>query len=116
MASSKIKLYDLSAKTREVLEWRNAKRKTLREQYLRQILHPTKQQLVSDDAVKRYATMRLTQEFQVMLTGKSFITYFGTLLGVIIGISQYITSVKKTEEKRIRMGLVRYADRPVKIL
>ncbi|XP_076618387.1 NADH dehydrogenase (ubiquinone) B15 subunit isoform X2 [Colletes latitarsis] len=46
MASSKIKLYDLSAKTREVLEWRNAKRKTLREQYLRQILHPTKQQLV----------------------------------------------------------------------
>ncbi|XP_043249100.1 uncharacterized protein LOC122395526 [Colletes gigas] len=116
MASPKINLYDLSKKDRETLEWKFARRKTLREQYLRQILHPTKQQIVSDDAVKRYATMRLTQEFQVMLTGKSFILYFGSLVGLMIGVSQYIINIKDTEEREKRMGLVSYADRPVKIL
>lgn len=46
MPSKRIESFDFSKKAQEILAWRNARRNQLREEYLRQTLHPVKQDLV----------------------------------------------------------------------
>ncbi|XP_076663171.1 NADH dehydrogenase (ubiquinone) B15 subunit [Andrena cerasifolii] len=111
MGSNKIESFDVSPKTREIIEWRAARRKELREKYLRQILHPTKQEIVIDTAMQRFGIMRLTHEYQVKLTGKSFLLGFCGTLGFIALCMWVGTGMKDRQEHKYRSGLVRYADR-----
>lgn len=43
MSSSKIELFDVSPKQREIILWRDARRKELRLKYLREVHNPIKQ-------------------------------------------------------------------------
>ena len=114
MGSNRIESFDVSPKAREIIAWRAARRKQLREEYLRQILHPTKQEVVIDTAVQRFGIMRLTHEYQVKLTGKSFIFGFCGTLG-FIGLCMWtVAGIKNRQEHKYRSGLVSYADREFK--
>lgn len=46
MSSHKIESWDVSPKTKEIMEWRHQRRLQLREEYLRECLNPTKQKLL----------------------------------------------------------------------
>ena len=114
MGSNRIQSFDVSPKQREVIEWRAARRKQLREEYLRQILHPKKQEIVIDSAMQRFGIMRLTHEYQVKLTGKSFVIGFCGTLGFIALCMWTVAGVKNRQEHEYRSGLVSYADREFK--
>ena len=114
MGSNRIESFDVSPKAREIIEWRAARRKQLREEYLRQILHPTKQEVVIDTAVQRFGIMRLTHEYQAKLTGKSFVFGFCGTVGFVILSMWGVGAIKDHQEHKYRSGLVSYADREFK--
>ncbi|XP_076239514.1 NADH dehydrogenase (ubiquinone) B15 subunit [Calliopsis andreniformis] len=114
MSSQRINSYDVSRKMREIIDWRSGRRKQLREEYLKEILHPTKHQMVSDIGVERYTVMRLTHEYQARVTGRSVVVTGGTLFGIIF-LSIWLVKVgKEREEHLYRTGQVSYADRKFK--
>ncbi|XP_053970906.1 uncharacterized protein LOC128872335 [Hylaeus volcanicus] len=114
MGSNRIESFDVSRKTREVIEWRSLRRKQLRQEYLKQILNPIKQQTVIDDATTRFGLMRLTHEYQAKLTARSF--FVGVCgLGTFSAIIMYgFVKLKELEENEYRTGKVSYADREFK--
>ncbi|XP_076754198.1 NADH dehydrogenase (ubiquinone) B15 subunit [Xylocopa sonorina] len=63
MSSSRIDSFDVSAKQREILEFRHARRNQLRQQYLKEVLNPARQTMVMDTAYERYAALRLKREY-----------------------------------------------------
>ncbi|XP_029042338.2 uncharacterized protein LOC114875799 [Osmia bicornis bicornis] len=113
MSSNKIESYDVSQKMREIIEWKDARKKALRERYLREIHRPTKQKLVIDDAVHRYNILKLTQEYHTQVTGKAFMVWGLVVLG-LVGFAGLFVKEKSRQERLIRTGKVSYADRQFK--
>lgn len=106
--------YDVSPKMREIIKWRDARKKVLREQYLREIYHPMKQSMVvADQAFERYNVLRITQEYNIKMTGKVMLAC-GLFTAACIGFSAIFLQQKFKEEHRIRTGQVSYADREFK--
>ncbi|XP_076162581.1 NADH dehydrogenase (ubiquinone) B15 subunit [Ptiloglossa arizonensis] len=114
MPSKRIESFDFSKKAQEILAWRNARRNQLREEYLRQTLHPVKQDLVMDSGIKRFALMRLTHEIRANLTGKSMMISLGTVFGIIFIFTCIAKNIKTKLEHKYRTGQVSYADRESK--
>ncbi|XP_003700491.1 NADH dehydrogenase (ubiquinone) B15 subunit [Megachile rotundata] len=115
MGSNKMDFYDVSPKMREVIEWRDARKKVLREQYLKEILHPTKQSIVADEAFDRYNVLRLTQEYHTKMTGKVLLVC-GLVTVAFAGFAALFTRQKSKQEHRIRTGQISYADREFKFI
>lgn len=99
---------------REIIEWRSEKRKQLRQEYLKQVHHPTKHQLVNDNGIERFAIMRLTHEYQSRLTGRAVVLGIGWTFGTIFVCTWFVKKGKENEEHKYRTGQVSYADRQFK--
>ncbi|XP_016772616.1 uncharacterized protein LOC725315 isoform X2 [Apis mellifera] len=64
MSSSSFKeLFDVSPKQREIIQWRDARRKELRQKYLKEIHNPMKQTMPVESAVMRLNGLRLQHEY-----------------------------------------------------
>ncbi|KZC08722.1 PREDICTED: uncharacterized protein LOC107186892 [Dufourea novaeangliae] len=111
MGSNKIELYDLSPKAREVIEWRAARRKVLRESYLKQVHNPIKQQLILDHGIHRYGVMRLTHQYQMKITGRTMLFNLGGVFAFICLATWTVKTLKGKHENLLRNGHISYADR-----
>ncbi|KOC68851.1 hypothetical protein WH47_10839 [Habropoda laboriosa] len=111
MSGPKIESFDVSQKMRNIIEWRHARRKQLREQYLREILKPTKLKLPVDTAMQRYCNARLMQEFQTKVEGKGHGYFIVGFLTIIIGTMLLAKRSKDKEEHMYRTGQISYVDR-----
>ncbi|CAD1476001.1 unnamed protein product, partial [Heterotrigona itama] len=58
MCAQKIESFDVSAKQREILQFKHLRKIQLRQQYLKEVLNPT-----IDDATQRLALLRAQHEF-----------------------------------------------------
>ncbi|XP_054001895.1 uncharacterized protein LOC128888795 [Hylaeus anthracinus] len=114
MGSNRIESFDVSRKAREVIEWRSLRRKQLRQEYLKQILNPIKQQTVMDDATTRFAVMRIAHEYQAKLTARSFFVGVCGLTTLFGAIMYGFVKLKESEENEYRTGKVSYANREFK--
>ncbi|XP_020298266.1 uncharacterized protein LOC109862603 [Pseudomyrmex gracilis] len=104
------KIYDVTPEQREVLLWKDAKRKQLREMYLKDAGHPTKS-LLFDTGIYRYAAAKATVELNFVPTVVNYITRMGFVFGLIGLLYWNIKTTKAKEEHLYRTGQISYADR-----
>ncbi|XP_017754658.1 PREDICTED: uncharacterized protein LOC108546884 [Eufriesea mexicana] len=114
MNKKTVEFYDLSRKEREVLEWRYARRKQLRTEYLKEILHPTKQTIPVDNALMLFSHTRMQHEYHVKLR---FVPHLIVAAGFVTFISTAGTIIRKIKQYRdriIRSGKKKYSERRYK--
>ncbi|XP_011143276.1 uncharacterized protein LOC105185453 [Harpegnathos saltator] len=103
-------VYNVTAEQEKIMHWRDAKRKKLREMYLRDSSHPTKS-LLCDTGIYRFSSANATVMKYFIPSVTKFMVYIG--LSVTLVASTYI-GLEKTRGKKehsIRTGQVSYADR-----
>nr|XP_033338886.1 uncharacterized protein LOC117227600 isoform X1 [Megalopta genalis]XP_033338887.1 uncharacterized protein LOC117227600 isoform X2 [Megalopta genalis] len=110
MGSKRVELYDISAKDREVLEWQAARRKQLRESYLKQVHNPVNQKLVMDPGIHRYSYVRQYYHLLDRINLRNFT--IGTLLLMFTMWATRNTIVQEQDETRKKLwtGQTKYAD------
>lgn len=113
MGSNKTDFYDVSKKMQEVIEWRDARKKVLREQYLRESLNPARQEIFADEAFNRYNILRLTQEYHTKINGKVMLVCGVLMVGAAYYI-EWAVEQKRKQERTLRTGQISYADREYK--
>lgn len=107
-------MYDVSPKMRKVIEWRYAKRKELRQQYLKEVLNPTRQLMPLDSGIERIATLRIHHQYVVDITFKYHVMGGLCFIGIIALMTWTTKMLKERQEKLYRTGQVSYADREFK--
>ncbi|XP_026672262.1 uncharacterized protein LOC108628349 [Ceratina calcarata] len=113
--SSKIgESLDLSKKMKEILEWRHARRKQLRHEYLKETLNPMKQTMPVETSMERFAMLRLRHEYVTKMTARHHLTVGFIFFGVLIGSSEFLIAHRAEREKTFRSGVIKYADREPK--
>ncbi|XP_011869902.1 PREDICTED: uncharacterized protein LOC105563151 [Vollenhovia emeryi] len=101
------KVYDVTPEQREVALWRDAKRKQLREMYLRDSGHPTKS-LLFDTGIYRYASAKTAVEMYFVPTAIGYITRFGFVLGAIFLTGLGLKHRREKREHMYRTGQIPY--------
>lgn len=107
---------DLSKKMKEILEWRHARRKQLRHEYLKETLNPIKQTMPIETAVERFAMLRLRHEYVTKMTARHHLTVGFIFFGTLIVGSELLKAKRESTEKMYRSGVVSYADREAKFV
>ncbi|XP_031827243.1 NADH dehydrogenase (ubiquinone) B15 subunit [Nomia melanderi] len=116
MSRNTIDSFDVSKKQMEVIEYRNARRKVLREDYLKQIHNPIKQELLMDHGIHRFGIMRIANEYHSAINGRCLVVGIGGTLAAI-GIFYLIAKNYKNKiEHQYRTGQIAYADRHNKFM
>ncbi|XP_076278951.1 NADH dehydrogenase (ubiquinone) B15 subunit [Lasioglossum baleicum] len=114
MSSNKFETFDVSPESREAIEQRAARRKALRESYLRQVHNPVKQQLIMDEGIYRYSIVRQFHEQFGKVTIRSYILGYGITTGIFVLYTWIGKRIKNREEHLWSTGQVPYADRKYK--
>ncbi|KYM93893.1 PREDICTED: uncharacterized protein LOC108781804 [Cyphomyrmex costatus] len=105
------KIYDLTPEQREIALWKDAKRKQLREIYLRDSGHPTKS-LLFDTGIYRFAAAKASVEMHFVPTVTRFFSRFGVIAGLIILTGLMLKTGRAKKEHMYRTGQIDYASRP----
>ncbi|CAL1679197.1 unnamed protein product [Lasius platythorax] len=113
--SPKKEYYNVTPEQREILLWRDAKRKQLRELYLKDSGHPTKS-LLFDTGLHRFAATKTSIEQFFVPTVVNYITRVGCIAGAIIFTAVFIKKRRDAREHLYRTGQVSYADREFKFV
>ncbi|KAM0729071.1 hypothetical protein ACS0PU_004425 [Formica fusca] len=113
--SSKKEYYNVTPEQREISLWRDAKRRELRELYLKHSGHPTKS-LLFDTGLHRFAATKSSIEQFFVPTVANFITRMGFVVSSIVLTAILIKKRKDAREHLYRTGQVSYADRDYKFL
>ncbi|CAK9796954.1 hypothetical protein ANTPLA_LOCUS1026 [Anthophora plagiata] len=116
MSGSKFETFDLSEKARRIIEWRYARRKALRHEYLKESLKPINHTLIKDGALDRYTSVRLLMEYHAKVTARGVGLYILGFFTTIVTIVAVFKKLKKREEHLYRTGQVSYADRTAKFV
>ncbi|KAL0127153.1 hypothetical protein PUN28_005437 [Cardiocondyla obscurior] len=103
-------IYDLTPEQREISLWKDAKRKQLREMYLKDSGHPTKS-LVFDEGIHRYASAKVAIEKYFVPTALGYVTRFATVIGVIALTAYTLQTRRDAREHKYRTGQISYAVR-----
>ncbi|XP_006625042.1 uncharacterized protein LOC102675427 [Apis dorsata] len=115
MSSSKIgELFDVSPKQREIIQWRDARRKELRQKYLKEVHNPMKQTMPMETAVMRLNGLRLQHEYITRVRLYPHLTSGFILLGSIFATVLLVKKIKDDQEHLYRTGQISYADREFK--
>ncbi|XP_078050663.1 NADH dehydrogenase (ubiquinone) B15 subunit [Augochlora pura] len=114
MGSNRIESFDVSPKVRETIEWRDAKRKELRESYLKQIHNPVNQKLAMDPGIHRYSYVRSYYHLLQNLNVRFVVISTAALVGTIYGVIHIIKKSKDEEAYKCSTGQIKYADREYK--
>nr|XP_012217049.1 PREDICTED: uncharacterized protein LOC105668928 [Linepithema humile] len=107
------KIYDVSPQEEEIALWRDAKRKQLRELYLKQSEHPTKS-LLFDTGIYRYASAKTSLEVHFIPTALNYLTRMGVVIALITVTALHLKRSRGAKEHLYRTGQVSYADRQFK--
>ncbi|KYN30637.1 hypothetical protein ALC56_15058 [Trachymyrmex septentrionalis] len=104
------KIYDLTPEQRKIALWRDAKRKQLRELYLRDSAHPTKS-LLFDTGIYRYAASKASIEQHFVPTLIRFVSRVGMIASFVIITAVTLKNRKDKKEHLYRTGQIDYASR-----
>ncbi|KAL6261291.1 hypothetical protein P5V15_008813 [Pogonomyrmex californicus] len=104
------KIYNLTPREKEVALWRDAKRKQLREMYLKDSGHPTKS-LLFDTGIYRWSATKASAELYFVPTAIGYITRVGFIAGLIAATAWIIKTRRDAREHLYRTGQINYADR-----
>ncbi|KAG7214132.1 hypothetical protein KM043_001486 [Ampulex compressa] len=115
-SSKKPEILDISNKQLEVLQWKNARRKQLRELFLKHTGHPTKSALFFDEGMMRYSAMKLTHDLRFQGTVTNFFTSFAGVVTAITLLTIFLNKSDEHKEYKLRTGQVSYADRDPKFI
>ncbi|XP_029178875.1 uncharacterized protein LOC114946514 [Nylanderia fulva] len=95
--------------------WRDAKRRELRELYLKDSGHPTKS-LLFDTGLHRFAATKTSVEKYFVPTVLNYVTRVGFLASSIILTAYFLKKRRDAKEHLYRTGQVSYADREFKFV
>ncbi|XP_071571209.1 uncharacterized protein Nd-b15 [Temnothorax nylanderi] len=101
------KIYDLTPEQREIALWKDARRKQLRELYLKQSGHPTKS-LLFDTGIYRYASAKTSIGLHFVPTVVGYITRVGFIAGLIIVTALGLKTRREAREHKYRTGQIPY--------
>ncbi|XP_050453723.1 uncharacterized protein LOC126852710 [Cataglyphis hispanica] len=107
--------YNVTPEQREISLWRDAKRRELRELYLKDSGHPTKS-LLFDTGIYRFAAAKSSIEQFFVPTLVNYITRVGFVVGSIVFTAMLIKKRKDAREHLYRTGQVSYRDRDFKFV
>lgn len=107
------KIYNVTPEEKEIALFRDAKRRRLRELYLKQAGHPTKS-LLFDTGMYRYVAAKTSIEKHFVPNAINWMTRFGAIVTSIVIVGLFIKKTKEAEEHLYRTGQVSYADREFK--
>ncbi|PBC25857.1 uncharacterized protein LOC133667459 [Apis cerana] len=106
--------FDVSPKQREIIQWRDARRKELRQKYLKEIHNPMKQTMPVESAVMRLNGLRLQHEYITRVKLYPHLTSGFILLGSMFAGVLLLNKLKDDNEHLYRTGQISYADREFK--
>ncbi|GAB1867590.1 NADH dehydrogenase [ubiquinone] 1 beta subcomplex subunit 4 [Camponotus japonicus] len=107
--------YNVTPEQREIALWRDAKRRQLRELYLKDSGHPTKS-LLFDSGLYRFAASKMSIRQYFVPTALGYLTKVGTVAAAIIFTAVLLKKRRDAREHLYRTGQVSYADRPFKFV
>ncbi|XP_012539268.1 uncharacterized protein LOC105838324 isoform X2 [Monomorium pharaonis] len=105
------KIYDLTPEQREIALWRDAKRRQLRELYLKDSGHPTKS-LLFDTGVYRYAASKTSFEKYFTPTVAQYFARVGVIASLVVLTAVALKKRRDAREHLYRTGQIDYASRP----
>lgn len=108
------KTFDVSAKQREILQFKYMRRSQLRQQYLKEIHNPMAQTMPQDDAIQRLALLRSQHEFVVQTRFWPHIVTGIAYIGTIYLCARILKYFKDKQEHIYRTGQLSYRDREYK--
>lgn len=112
---SRNQIYNVSEEQQEIMRWRDAKRRQLREIYLRDAGHPTRS-LLCDTGIYRLASANATVAKRFMPTLTNFLTK-SLFIGALLTSTYFAIETRRAKREHMyRTGQVSYADREYKLL
>jgi len=104
------KIFDITPEQREIALWRDAKRRQLRELYLKDSGHPTKS-LLFDTGIYRYASAKTSIDIHFVPTAIQYITRVGFIVGFFAFTLWHVKNRKDSQEHLYRTGQINYENR-----
>ncbi|KYQ56721.1 hypothetical protein ALC60_04320 [Trachymyrmex zeteki] len=104
------KVYDLTPEQRELALWRDAKRKQLRELYLRDSGHPTKS-LLFDTGIYRFAAAKTSLDIYFVPSLRRYLSQVGVVASLIVVTALALKKDRDKREHLYRTGQIDYASR-----
>ncbi|KAL7289606.1 hypothetical protein TKK_0016462 [Trichogramma kaykai] len=111
------KIYDVTAKQREVIEWKAQRRIELREQYLRERHNPNAPAgHLFDPAIQRHYTLKQSLEHLFKPNVKNFCAFVGFTFLPLGLLCWRVKKYRDAKEHKYRTGQVSYKDRDWKFV
>ncbi|KYN15923.1 PREDICTED: uncharacterized protein LOC108764603 [Trachymyrmex cornetzi] len=104
------KIYDVTPEQREIALWRAAKRKQLRELYLRDSGHPTKS-LLFDTGIYKFAASKTSIQSHFVPTLVRYVSQVGLIGSLIFMTAITLKRRRDKKEHLYRTGQIDYASR-----
>ncbi|KAK9297527.1 hypothetical protein QLX08_008767 [Tetragonisca angustula] len=109
-----MKTFDVSAKQREILQFKHTRKIQLRQEYLKETLNPAMQTMPVDNAIQRLALLRSQHEFVGQTRFWPHIVLGIAYLGTIYLSARILKYFKDKQEHIYRTGQLSYRDREFK--
>ncbi|XP_011698113.1 PREDICTED: uncharacterized protein LOC105456040 [Wasmannia auropunctata] len=104
------KFYDVTPEQREIALWRDAKRRQLRELYLKEAGHPTKN-LLFDTGIYRFAAAKTSIGEHFVPTVVGYLTKVGFIASLVVITALTLKRRREEREHLYRTGQIDYASR-----